>query len=186
MRRRAVLLSLVALPFASPAAAQVRRWSVDAARSAITMRIRAAGLTQTGRFEDWSGDIRFDPATPGTAQVAIEVRAASLKMQDAALTTRATGPAFLDAVRWPAIRFRLTGLEPGPSGRFTARAQVTVKGRTREVVFPADLRVQGDVAQMSGGFALDRAAYDIGMQGPWNALISRQVRVEVALAVRSA
>lgn len=187
MRRRAVLLSLAALlPFAWPAGAQVRRWMVDPARSSITMRIRAAGLTQTGRFEDWSGDIRFDPAAPETARTTIEVRAASLRMSEPALTARATGPAFLDAARWPTIRFRLTGLERAGREGFTARAEVTVKGRTREVLFPADLRVTGDAAQMSGGFVLDRAAFDIGMQGPWNALMGRQVRVEVALTARAA
>ncbi|QTC92645.1 YceI family protein [Brevundimonas goettingensis] len=182
-----MLLSLAALlPFAWPAGAQVRRWMVDPARSSITMRIRAAGLTQTGRFEDWSGDIRFDPAAPETARTTIEVRAASLRMSEPALTARATGPAFLDAARWPTIRFRLTGLERAGREGFTARAEVTVKGRTREVLFPADLRVTGDAAQMSGGFVLDRAAFDIGMQGPWNALMGRQVRVEVALTARAA
>jgi polyisoprenoid-binding protein YceI len=186
MLRRVVLLSLAGLPFARPASAQVRRWSVDPARSAITMRIRAAGLTQTGRFEDWSGDIRFDPATPAGARVVIDVRAGSLRMNEPSMTARATGPAFLDAARWPDIRFRLTGLEQGRAGRYAARAEVTVKGRTREVVFPADLRAAGDAAQMAGGFALDRAAFDIGMQGPWNALIGRQVRVDVALAVKAA
>lgn len=185
MRRRAVLLSLALLPVAGRAMAQVRRWSVDASRSSITMRIRAAGLTQTGRFEDWTGDIRFDPAAPETARTTIEVRAASLRMNEPALTARATGPAFLDAARWPTIRFQLTRLERSGS-TFTARTEVTIKGRTREVVFPADLRVTGDAAQMSGGFVLDRAAFDIGMHGPWNALMGRQVRVDVALAVRSA
>ncbi|NBW09370.1 MAG: YceI family protein [Caulobacteraceae bacterium] len=185
MLRRAVLLALGLLPFARASMAEVRRWSVDPSRSSITMRIRAAGLTQTGRFEDWTGDIRFDPAAPETAQTTIEVRAASLRMNEPALTARATGPAFLDAARWPTIRFRLTRLERAGGG-FTARAEVTIKGRTREVVFPADLRVTGDAAQMSGGFVLDRAAFDIGMQGPWNALMGRQVRVDVALAVRAA
>lgn len=183
--RRAVLLSLAALPFAAPARAEVRGWRVDPARSAITLRLRAAGLTRTGRFDAWSGDIRFDPARPEGAEVAIAVRAASLIMREPALTARATGPDFLDVVRYPAIRFRLLALEPLAPGRFTARAQVTVRDRTREVVFPADLRVAGDTAQMSGGFALDRAAYGIGTQGPWNALIGRQVRVDVALTVKA-
>lgn len=190
MRRRSLLqvvaLMVAAVSLAQPGLAEVRRWSVDPAQSAITMRIRAAGLTQTGSFQDWSGDIRFDPTAPESARVAIEVRAASIRMRETALTNRAAGPDFLDVERFPAIRFRLTSLQPVSPGRFTARAQVTVKGRTREVVFPADLRVTGDTAQMTGGFALDRAAYDIGTQGPWNALIGRQVRVDVSMAVRAA
>jgi len=186
MRRRAVLLALAFLPVAHPAAAQVRRWTVDASRSSITLRIRAVGLNQTGRFEDWTGDIRFDPAALETAQATIDVRAASLRMKEPVLTSRATGPDFLDAARWPTIRLRLSRLEQSARGGFKAWADVTVKGRTREVVFPADLRVTGDAAQMSGGFVLDRAAFDIGMQGPWNALMGRQVRVDVALAARVA
>ena len=190
MRRMAVVhaagLLIALLSVAPPGAAEVRRWSVDPSNSAITMRIRAVGLTQNGRFDDWSGDIRFDPTTLESARVTIDVRAASIRMREATLTNLAAGPDFLDVARYPAIRFRLTSLQPVAAGRFTARAQVTVKGRTREVVFPAALRVTGDTAQMTGGFALDRAAYDIGTQGPWNALIGRQVRVDVALAVLAA
>lgn len=162
------------------------RWAVVRESSSITLSVRALGANHAGRFGDWSGDIRFDPERPEQARVAINVRAASLRMEQTALTNRATGPAFLDTTAHPEIRFQLRSLEPLAPDRFTARADVTVKGRTRPVVFPVTLRVQGDAAQMSGGFSLDRAAYDIGTSGPWNGMIARQVRVDVSLATRRA
>ncbi|CAN5264662.1 hypothetical protein BH09PSE1_BH09PSE1_02920 [soil metagenome] len=166
------------------AGAEVGRWSVVRDQSSITMSVRAAGLTQTGRFSTWSGDIRFDPETPRTAQVAIEVQAASLTMRQQTMTQRATGPGFLDAAHFPSIRFRLRSLEPVLAGRYMARADVTVKERTRPVEFPVDLSLSNGVARMTGGFVLDRAAYGIGSGGGLNSLIGRDVRVEVALATR--
>jgi hypothetical protein len=49
-----------------------------------------------------------------------------------------------------------------------------------------DLRVEGDRAQMTGGFDVDRAAFGIGTSGPWNRAVSRQVNVQVSLRARRA
>ena len=164
--------------------AEVERWVVVPGDSAITMRVGTPVGARTGRFTRWTGDIRFDPRAPETAQVGIEVEAASLRMDDARLTPTAAG--LLDSGRHPRIAFRLTGLEPAGHHRFTARADITVKGVTRPVTFPATLRSDGRTAQMTGGFSLDRAAFGIGTRGPWNGLIGRQVRVDVSLATRPA
>lgn len=186
MIRRAVLAGLTAALALSMGSAQAEspRWTIDEARSAITMRVTALGTARSGRFEDWSGDIRFDPEAPEKAQVRIDVRSASLAMRPSAIRDRAVGPAFLDAATYPAIGVRLRALEPSGPERYMARADVTLKGRTQAVRFPVDLRVEGDTAQMTGGFSLDRAAFDIGTRGPWNGLIGRQVRVDVSLATR--
>ena len=166
--------------------AEIERWLVVPGDSAITLRVGTPAGARTGQFTRWTGDIRFDSDAPGMAQVAIEVDAASLRMDDARLTSTAAGAGFLDSGRYPRIAFRLTGLEPAGGQRFTARADITMKGVTRPVVFPATLRSDGRTAQMTGGFSLDRVAFGIGTRGPWNGLIGRQVRVEVSLATRTA
>jgi len=187
MRRRLIAVLIAAagiLADASPA--EVRRWVVVSSESAITLSVGSLLGGRTGRFERWTGDIRFDPEAPGAAEVGIEVDAASLRMDDALLTRTAVGGAFLDSVRHPTAVFRLTGLDPVGAERFTARADITLKGVTLAVVFPVTLRSDGRTAQMAGGFSLDRAAFGIGTGGPWNALIRRQVRVDVVLATRPA
>ncbi len=186
MKRLAVLAGvlLMNLGLAPPVSADVSRWAVIPERSSITMSVRAVGVTQTGRFSTWTGDIRFDPTEPRTARVTIDVRADSLRMRQAAVTRRAVGPTFLDAERYPAIRFRLRSLEPLTRGRYTAHADVTVKDRSHPVVFPVSLELNEGVAQMSGGFVLDRAAYGIGGEGGVNGLIGREVRVDVSLTTR--
>ncbi|WP_269516329.1 YceI family protein [Brevundimonas subvibrioides] len=192
MRRRRFLSGVILLATGAialggpPVLAQASRWVAVPAQSSITMRVGSPLGHRSGRFERWTADVRFDPAAPEAARVAVTVEAASLRMDNAALTRPAIGPALLDTERFPDIRFRLTSLRRLDGERFTAEADVTMKGVTRPVSFPVTLRSDGRTAQMTGGFSLDRAAYGIGTQGTWNRLIGRQVRVDVSLATRSA
>nr|WP_245161646.1 YceI family protein [Brevundimonas alba] len=150
------------------------------------MTVRALGGSHRGRFDDWHGDIAFDPASPGATRATVVVQAASLRMNSSVLTSRAVGPAMLDAARYPVIRFELRSLQSLGGDRYTARADVSVKGRTRPVTFPLDLRVTGEQAHLTGAFTLDRTEFGIGTTGAWNRLVGREVTVRVALQARRA
>lgn len=169
---------------AGPGRAEDQRWSVLRDRSSITLSVRAVGVTQTGRFSDWtSSDIRFDPEEPERADATIDVHAGSLTMQQASLTRHALGPAFLDAENHPLIRFRLVSVRPERDGRFIASADISIKGRTRSMSFPVDRVRAGGVDRMTGGFTIDRRAYGVGTGG-WDGWIGRDVRVDVSLVMR--
>lgn len=183
MKRRAVLAAAIVAGLGLTGAAP-GPWTIDREASTIGMSIRALGQTRSGHFSDWRGDIVFDPAAPENTRADVVVQAASLRMSPDTLTRRALGPGFLDTARRPTIRFVLRSLEPRGGARYTARADVTLKGRTGVVVFPVDLRVSDDRAHLAGAFTLDRTDYGIGTAGPWNTLIGREVTVRVALQAR--
>lgn len=176
-----MVLACAVLTLLTQSAAAVVPWTVDREASSIELSVRAFGGSHSGRFGDWRGDIAFDPAAPDRTRATVVVQSASLAMSPAVATRRATGPAFLDSARYPLIRFDLQTLEPLGSDRYTARALVTMKGVTRPVAFPVDLRVTGDRAHLTGAFVLNRADFGIGTTGPWNGLVGRQVAVRVAL-----
>lgn len=182
MRFFAALLLMLLAPLLTGAAPGP--WTFEREASRIEMSVRAFGGARTGRFEDWRGTVILDPNRPEAARASVTVQAASLKMSPAVATRRAIGPGFLDAARYPVIRFDLTSLEPLGGDRYTARADITMKGRTRAVTFPLDLRISGDRAHLAGALTLDRADFGIGTSGPWNGLVGRQVTVRVALQAR--
>lgn len=184
MRPFIVLLFALLTPLLTGAAPGP--WVFDREGSRIEMSVQALGRWRTGRFEDWRGSAVLDPAHPENARATVTVQTASLKMSPAVATRRAIGPDFLDAARHPTIRFDLKSLEPLGADRFTARAEITMKGRTREVTFPLDLRFSGQRAHLAGALTLDRADFGIGTSGPWNRLVGRQVTVRVALQARPA
>ena len=180
MIRRA-LLAVAAVALMGLTAAPPEPWTFMRDGSTIDLSVRAFGGTHTGRFEDWRGDLSLDPSAPGETRAGLVVVAGSLKMHPSIATGRAIGRDFLDAARYPTIRFQLQALDTLAPGRFTAHALVTMKGVTRAIVFPLDLRAEGRTAQMTGGFTVDRTDFGIGTTGPWNRLVGRQVTVRVAL-----
>ncbi|HZV83878.1 MAG TPA: YceI family protein [Brevundimonas sp.] len=183
--RRVLALSAMAAAVLLTAAAP-SPWVFEPDGSRIEMSVRAFGGSHVGRFSDWRGEAALDANRPESARATVTVQAGSLRMSPAAVTERAVGPGFLDAERYPTIRFDLKSLEPLGGSRYSARAEVTVKGRRRDIVFPVDLRVAGQKAHLTGAFTLDRADFGIGTSGPWNRLVGRQVRVQVALQARPA
>lgn len=142
------------------------------------------GGSHRGRFEDWRGDIVFDPDAPARTRATMVVQAASLRMTPAAVTRRAIGPSFLDARRYPTIRLELRSLDPLGGDRYSADAEVTMKGRTRPIRFPVVLHLTGDRAHLTGAFTLDRTEFGIGTTGAWNRMVGREVTVRVALQAR--
>nr|WP_246328903.1 YceI family protein [Brevundimonas lenta] len=148
------------------------------------MSVSAFGQTRRGRFSDWSGDIIFDPASLSRTRANVVVQAASLRLSPSIGTDRATGPGFLDAARYPTIRFVLLSVEPAGGDSYNARADVTIKGRTNAVSFPVDLRATGDRAHLTGAFTVNRTDFGIGTSGPWNRLVGRQATVRFALQAR--
>lgn len=182
--RRAVVAALLALTAAGSALADT--WVPIVSGSEIRFGVRAMGVQQTGRFRDWDASIEFEPDQPETANVSLTIDSASLRMDNGALQGMATGRDFLDTGRYPSIVFRLTSLSQINERRYQAVADVTVKGHTRSVRFPVDLRITGDTAQMTGGFSLRRSDFGIGTTGPWNALAGRDIRVDVSLNARRA
>ena len=183
MRRRTVLLAGL-LAGLGLAASEPPSWFVIREASTIELTVRALGGSHHGRFEDWRGDIVFDPAAPELTRATVLVQAASLRMRSSALTRRARSASLLDTARHPVVRFELGSLRPLGGGRHTARAEVTIKGRTRPVSFPVDLRVTGDRAHLAGAFTLDRTQFGIGTTGAWNRMVGREVTVRVALQAR--
>jgi polyisoprenoid-binding protein YceI len=181
MRRRAVLAGLLALGLGGAAPTP---WVVIRDGSTIDLTVRAFGTAHRGRFEDWRGDIAFDPDAPDQTRATVVVQAASLRMGSGGLTRRATGPGMLHAARHPVIRFDLRSLDPLGGGRYSAHADITMKGRTRPVTFPVDLRVAGDRAHLTGAITLDRTNFGIGTTGAWNRMVGREVTVRVALQAR--
>lgn len=183
MRRRDVILAGCASLLPHAWARAQSRWTFDKPGSTIELNLSAFGQARRGRFSDWSGSIVFDPDALSRTRASVTVQAASLRLSPSMGTDRAIGPDFLDAARYPTIRFELTSVEPAGGDRYTAGANVTMKGRTRPVSFPVDLTASGGTARLTGAFTINRADFGIG-SGPWNRMVGRQATVRFNLLAR--
>lgn len=179
-----VLAGLLGFLIHGKAMAEAVRWTVDPARSTISLEVNALGMTQTGRFDDWNGTIVLDPADPESAQLDLEIRSASLKMGDSLVTAQAKSPGFLHVADFPRIDVSLIALERVAPNRYQARASVTCKGRTEHVVFPVRVRTTGNEIRIDGTASLDREAFGIGTDSLRGLVVGRIIKVDVDITAR--
>ncbi|MFL5365397.1 MAG: YceI family protein, partial [Myxococcales bacterium] len=58
-------------------------WNIDPSHSAIAFSVRHMVVSKTrGRFNKWSGRLRFDPANPSASSVEVDIDPASLDTGD--------------------------------------------------------------------------------------------------------
>jgi cytochrome b561 len=164
-------------------------WRVNPAQSSIGFSFSiddGAGATSIqGRFTRWRADIRFDRDNleRSSALVTIETASATtgVTAQDSALPT----PAWFDAATHPTATFRATQFRRRGEG-YSARGELTIKGRGRNVELPFTLIIDGDTAIMNGSITINRRDFDIGEDTEADEMVSRDVEVSLRVqAVRA-
>ena len=134
----------------------------------------------------FSGRVTYDPSAPGTSSVAAQVHTATLKVDDAETrrkfrlsgqptttdvaeiekSMKAEGQ--LDVSRFPMITFASTMITPQTQDRYLVTGQLTIRGVTRAVRFPANLVMEGNVFRATATLTLMQSAFGYP---PYSALL---------------
>ncbi|MGQ9687041.1 MAG: YceI family protein [Thiobacillaceae bacterium] len=185
MKLPTLLLSAVLLSTGQALANKFDR--ILPAQSQLSFVSRQMGVPVQGAFRRFDGRIAFDPARPDTAQATLEVDLASFDMGSQEVYDEVVGRNWFDVRQFPTARFVLTGLRHLGGDRYEVRGQMTLKGRTREVVAPFTYRLQGGNAILEGAFPLRRLDYGIGT-GPWGdtSVVADEVQVRFRLIAAAA
>ena len=117
-------------------------WAVDPVHTTIGFQVVDTTdlfSTITGRFTDFEGRIDGgdEPQLAGT------IRVAGLRTDNEQRDAHLISPDFLDAERYPEIRFESTAVEPRGDDRFLVRGELTVKETPFEVELEARIRGLG-------------------------------------------
>ena len=153
-----------------PAELPSGEWALDPGHTSVTWRVRHLGLSwYTARFNAAEASLRFDPASPGDAQLTAVVDAASVSTGDPDFDETLRGSGWLDAERHPEIVFRSTRIEL--TGETTGRIHgaLTLKGVTADAVLETEF-YGGTFNPLEGAQALgfgadlviDRTEFGIG------------------------
>jgi len=111
-------------------------WTIDPKHSVVQFRIKNLFFfTVAGRFADLAGTITLDEADLRRSAVEFTVKAASVETGNRRRDDHLRSADFLEAEKYPAIRFQSTSVEKGRD-RDTLRVTgtLTIKGSSREVV----------------------------------------------------
>ncbi len=154
-------------------------------------RLEFAGTSQgsefKGRFKRFTPHVRFDPTNPaaGAFDVAIELASATTgnTERDEALPTQD----FFWVGKFPRARFVANACKALQSpGKFSCQATLTLRGKTRKLVFPVAWSGDKGKARLTSRVELDRLDFGVGA-GDWAdaATIGHTVTVTVDLDLRA-
>ncbi|WP_396918880.1 YceI family protein [Mycolicibacterium sp.] len=156
-------------------------WRLAPDRSKVAFQAKTAwGLaTVTGAFTEFSGDGQVTDDVTGR----VVIRAASLQTGIGKRDKHLRSADFFDVETHPDIVVEVTGAEPGTTDTAVLHSTFTVRGTSRPVELPVDVRVlEGTAVQVSGHCTVDRAEFGVtgnllGMVGQKAALSATLVFV---------
>jgi polyisoprenoid-binding protein YceI len=177
------LLTLAVAAFALHAAAAEFN-TVQADKSQVAFVSKQMGVPVDGRFGKFAASIAFDPAKPEASRAQIDIDVASIDAGSAEANDEVKGKGWFDSRQFPSARFVSTGLRALGGGRYEAKGQMTIKGRTRDVVVPFGYRQDGANAVLEGAIPIQRLQYGIG-EGVWSdtATVADEVQVKFRFTV---
>lgn len=173
----ALALTLAAVLSWSARAAEYRQIQAD--QSAITFAYQQMGVAMEGKFRRFTGQLRFDPERPESAQATVEVDLASIDTGAAESDREVAGKTWFNTSAFPTARFTASGIKALGDHRYEASGQLTIKGKVQDVVIPATFTAQGKTGVFDGRFTLRRADFAIG-EGAWAAfdVVANEVQVQ--------
>ena len=147
---------------------------IDKANSSMGFQVRHLFSTVPGKFDNCTGTITYDEASPEQSSVEVNIKTASVdtgvKMRDDDLRS----PNFFDAAKYPEITFKSKSVKKTGENTFEVTGDLTIHGVTKEVVLKAELIGKGAglkpgsiVSGWEATTAIKRSDYELA----WNKVI---------------
>jgi polyisoprenoid-binding protein YceI len=109
------------------------KWQLDPSHTSVQASARHMMVTTVrGRFSGTTGDIDYDPAEPERASVRLAIPAANVDTGDEKRDAHLRSADFLDAERYPEIRFESRTVSRSGEG-FQVTGDLTIKDVTKPV-----------------------------------------------------
>ena len=119
-------------------------WQVDGAHSAVSLTVRHMVISKVrGRFAKWSATLALDTADLARSSVDVEIDAASIDTGVADRDAHLRSPDFLDAQKYPTLRYRSRRVEALSEDHLRVVGDLTIRDVTREVVLDVEHGGQG-------------------------------------------
>lgn len=168
---RCVILLLVALGVGGhTAAAAARGWELDRAHSGFYFRVGHIFSKVQGHFNDFSGEIQFDPNNLASSSFSFTMKVSSIDTNIAKRDKHLQSSDFFDAGKYPLITFESTSVKSVGDNAYEVAGKFTVKGEAYDLVLPLTMAgvqahpaVKGkEVIGFNGELTIDRLAYKVG------------------------
>lgn len=168
------------LPGTTP---ELKTYSVDKAHSEINFNAEARFLSAHGFFALWDAEVRFDKDDIASSTVKITIDAKSITTRNDRRDNHLKSNDFFAVDSFPTITFVSKKVTAAGEGKWDITGDLTMRGVTKEIVFPAQLAfAEGNRRRFKGAFTLNRMPYGVKFLGTINR-ISEEIEVQFQISI---
>jgi polyisoprenoid-binding protein YceI len=148
-------------------------------KSAIDFTYKQMGVAVDGKFKRFSSQLSFDPAKPTAAKATFDVELASVDTGAPEGDDEVAGKPWFNTKAFPTARFVSGTVKALGGNRYEIAGQLSIKGKTQDVVVPATFTTQGTTGVFAGAFTIRRGDFAIG-EGSWAKfdIVANEVQVK--------
>jgi polyisoprenoid-binding protein YceI len=136
-----------------------------------------------GKIGTFSGVVQLIDNDPVKSSVRVDLDLGSLSADDPKLTQHLKSPDFFDVAKFPKASFKSTTITPsGENGAtHTVTGNLDLHGVTKQISFPAKIKVNPENVKVEAEFAINRKDFAIIYPGMVNDLIKDDVLILLKL-----
>lgn len=135
-------------------------YTVDTERSTIDWTAKKVGGGHTGTIKITSGSLVHNGKSLTKGSFLINM--SSITSDNARVTTHLKSDDFFAAEKNPNSKFEITKVTPAGADRVNIAGNLTIKGITQPIAFPATVKAQKNIiVAVANGVRVDRTKYDI-------------------------
>lgn len=135
-------------------------------KSTINFTYKQMGVAVDGKFKKFASQLNFDPAKPTAAKATFDVDLASIDTGAPEGDQEVAGKPWFNTKAFPTAKFVSGTIKPLGGNKYEVAGQLSIKGKTQEVIVPATFTAQGNTGVFDGSFTIRRADFSIG-EGSW-------------------
>lgn len=139
---------------------------VNPAASTLSFTYQQMGSRVYGTFATFVGTLDFDTARPQAAHAALAIELKSIDAGSDDANRQLQTPAWFDTAAHPVATFESSRVDALGEDRYQITGNLTVRGVTREVSVPVQLKSQGGIGIFEGELVVQRSAFSVGT-GEW-------------------
>lgn len=168
--RMVSLIVLSVLLLGQTASAAVRGWELDKAHSGFYFRIDHVFSKVSGHFDDFSGEIAFDPDNLAQSRLFFQIKTDSINTNIAKRDKHLRSADFFSADKFPLMTFESSKITAVGNNVYEVFGKFMVKGEAYDLTLPLTLAGIKDhpavknklVIGFNGEISIDRLAYKVG------------------------
>ncbi len=144
-------------------------WNISGSHSKIRFEVTHFFTPVEGSFNDYSAELKFDPADLDNSSVSFNVKVASVKTDSDKRDKHLQSADFFNSEKYPNMKFESTSISKHEEG-FIAKGNLTVKSTTKTIEVPFNVLGVGDhpsregvvIMGIKGEFKINRNDYNVG------------------------